>query len=316
MFVRIGSRIRTATLSVGVLCCGVFSAAPAEISVDVGLPSAAIGLHVQQYPNLVPVPRYPVYYAAGLNSNLFFYDGQYWVYAQDNWYTSTWYNGPWDFVPPETVPDFVLRVPLLYYRRPPAYFSGWNRESPPHWGEHWGRGWEDRRRGWDHWTSRDVPKRAPPPAYQRDYSHEYYPRVEEQRALRERNYRYEPRQEMTRHQLDRPQSGAMDPNRTGEPYRAPAVRPRPDAPPRNSPDSRSNSGDRQPQNHRDDIGRRGSPSPPVGDAIDANRALPGHPVPRHGNPQIPERHGAHERAVPSPGPKSPGGVPKSKEFGR
>src|ERR1700733_16260612 len=72
MFVRIGSRIRTATFSVGVLCCGVFSAAPAEISIDVGLPSAAIGLHVQQYPNLVPVPRYPVYYAADLNSNLYF----------------------------------------------------------------------------------------------------------------------------------------------------------------------------------------------------------------------------------------------------
>lgn len=62
MFVRIGSRTRTATFSVGALCCGIFSAAPAQISIDVGVPSAGLGLHIQQYPNLAPVPRYPVYY--------------------------------------------------------------------------------------------------------------------------------------------------------------------------------------------------------------------------------------------------------------
>jgi hypothetical protein len=311
MCLRIGSRIRTAICSVGALCCVFLSPAPAQISIDVGVPSAGIGLDIQQYPTLVPVPEYPAYYAPGLDSNLFFYDGQYWVYAQDNWYTSSWYNGPWDFVPPEAVPDFILRIPLLYYRRPPPYFSGWGRESPPHWGEHWGREWENRRRGWNHWDRRDVPGRAPPPSYQRNYSHEHYPRADEQRALRERNYRYEPREDMARHPFDRPQRGATDPNHANEPNRAPPVRQRPDAPPRNSPNPSNSSGGPQPQNRRNDNERPGSPPPPpVRGAVDATRALPGHPVPRHDNPQISQRQGAPEHAKPPPPPNRNPSMPR------
>ena len=42
------------------------------------------------------VPGYPVYYAPDIGGNYFFYDGRYWVYQDDNWYSSSWYNGPWD----------------------------------------------------------------------------------------------------------------------------------------------------------------------------------------------------------------------------
>ena len=37
--------------------------------------SVSIGINVPSYPELVRVPGYPVYYAPGLNSNFFFYDG-------------------------------------------------------------------------------------------------------------------------------------------------------------------------------------------------------------------------------------------------
>jgi hypothetical protein len=33
----------------------------------------------------------------------------YWAYERDNWYASSWYNGPWGLVGPEVVPVFVLR---------------------------------------------------------------------------------------------------------------------------------------------------------------------------------------------------------------
>ena len=49
-------------------------------------PTAAqvsIGTNFPVYPDLVPVPGYPVYYAPQLDSNFFFYDGLYWVYAED-----------------------------------------------------------------------------------------------------------------------------------------------------------------------------------------------------------------------------------------
>jgi len=115
---------------------GTYTPASAQLS---------IGINVSLYPDLVRVPGYPVYYAPQLDSNFFFYDRLYWVYEQDNWYSSSWYDGPWDRVAPEFVPLFVLRVPVRYYRQPPSYFRGWGLEAPPRWGEHWGRDWERRR---------------------------------------------------------------------------------------------------------------------------------------------------------------------------
>jgi hypothetical protein len=66
--------------------------------------SVSIGVNLPVYPQLVRVPGYPVYYAPQVNSNYFFYDGMYWVYVNDNWYASTWYNGPWELVAPDFVP--------------------------------------------------------------------------------------------------------------------------------------------------------------------------------------------------------------------
>ena len=83
------------------------------------------------YPELVRVPGYPVYYAPALSLNYFHYDGMYWVFADDNWYVAYWYNGPWYMVYPDYVPLFLLRVPVYYYRRPPAYFHGWWLGAPP-----------------------------------------------------------------------------------------------------------------------------------------------------------------------------------------
>src|ERR1700737_1967258 len=93
------------------MLCSITSAA-AQVSVGIEFPGVNIGINLPAYPQLVPVPGYPVYYAPQMNSNYFFYDGMYWVYQRDNWYASTWYNGPWDLVSPEEVPLFVLRVPV------------------------------------------------------------------------------------------------------------------------------------------------------------------------------------------------------------
>jgi hypothetical protein len=96
----------------------------AQLSIGIGLPNLSIGINLPVYPQLVQVPNYPVYYAPGVQSNYFFYDGVYWVYQGDNWYASDWYNGPWGLVEPDAVPLYVLRVPVRYYRAPPAYFGG------------------------------------------------------------------------------------------------------------------------------------------------------------------------------------------------
>lgn len=182
---------------------GPLAPASAQVSIGISLPSVSIGIHLPLYPELVPVPGYPVYYAPRLNSNYFFYDGMYWVFQSDNWYVSSWYNGPWGMVEPEYVPVYVLRIPVRYYRRAPDYFRGWHRDAPPRWDEHWGNDWSQRRSGWDRWNRNAVPARPPLPLYQRNYSGDRYPRVEQQRTLENRHYRYQVRDPLVRELRER-----------------------------------------------------------------------------------------------------------------
>jgi hypothetical protein len=157
--------------------------APAQVSIGIGLPKVSIGINLPVFPQLVVVPNYPVYYAPDLEANYFFYDGMYWVYQDDYWYSSSWYNGPWWLVDPEFVPVFILRIPVRYYRRPPAHFHGWRHDAPPRWGHYWGQDWERRNSGWDRWNRRAVPAPAPLPVYQRQYSRDRYPRHVEQQEI-------------------------------------------------------------------------------------------------------------------------------------
>jgi len=177
---------------------GWVTSAMAQISIGIGLPGVNIGINFPLYPELVQVPGYPVYYAPRLNSNYFFYDGMYWIYQEDNWYASSWYNGPWGLVDPWSVPPFILRVPVRYYRQPPMYFRGWQSDAPPRWGERWGHEWEQGRGGWDRWDRDAAPAPAPLPVYQRKYSGDRYPRVEQQQELQHEHYRYQPRDAVVR----------------------------------------------------------------------------------------------------------------------
>jgi hypothetical protein len=175
------------------------TSATAGVSIGIGLPGVNIGINLPLLPELVPVPGYPVYYAPQVNANYFFYDGMYWVYQNDNWYASSWYNGPWGLVDPLVVPEFMLRIPVGYYRHPPAYFRGWRADAAPHWGNHWGHGWAQQRSGWNRWDRRSAPASAPLPHYQRQFTGNRYPgQVEQQHAIRSQNYRYQPHETIVR----------------------------------------------------------------------------------------------------------------------
>ena len=170
-------------------------AAQTQVSVGISLPGISIGINQPAYPQLAVVPGYPVYYDPQANANYFFYDGMYWVFHDDRWFASSWYNGPWHAVDYEYVPTYVLRVPVGYYRVPPPYFRGWRGDEPPRWGEHWGHEWQERHAGWNEWDRRYAPPPAPLPHYQREYSGERYPHeLEQQHSLRAQNYHYEPRE--------------------------------------------------------------------------------------------------------------------------
>lgn len=199
-------------LSISIL---TFGAAPAhsQVSVGIAVPGVSIGINLPTYPTLAPVPGYPVYYAPGVNLNYFFYDGLFWVFQADNWYVSSWYNGPWQLVQPIAVPPYVLQVPVRYYRQPPPYFRGWRAEAPPRWGDHWGPDWQQRRGDWQRRNHQAMPPPAPLPNYQRQYGGNRYPQqVEQQHAIRSKEYRYQPREPVARQQYrrsDQPGPGAL-----------------------------------------------------------------------------------------------------------
>lgn len=214
--------------------------AKAQVRIGIGLPTVSIGINLPVYPELVRIPNYPVYYAPQMDANYFFYDGLYWVYYDDTWYASSWYNGPWGAVDPYYVPLYILRIPVRYYRQPPVYFRGWVSTRPPRWGQHWGHGWEQRRSGWNRWNRNAVPAPAPLPVYQRQYTGDRYPRIEQQHRLRSQHYRYQPRNKVVRRHLQQsapvaaPQAPAAAPpvRRTepprmvpGQPERSPTVLP-------------------------------------------------------------------------------------------
>ena len=173
-----------------VICTAAHGAT--TVNIFIGEPRET-AVHFTAFPQFVRVPGYPVYYAPQARSNVFFYDGLYWVYHGDRWYASTWYSGPWGLVAPEAVPLYVLRVPVRYYRAPPTYFRGWAPDAPPRWDVQWGASWAQQRAGWDRWDRSSVPAAAPLPVYQRQYTGARYPGVEQQLALQAQQYRYEPR---------------------------------------------------------------------------------------------------------------------------
>ena len=257
--------------------------AMAQVSVGIGLPGVSIGINLPLFPELVPVPGYPVYYAPRVSGNYFFYDGMYWAYQEDNWYASSWYNGPWGLVAPDAVPLYVLRVPVRYYRQPPQYFRGWQSEAPPRWGEHWGHDWEQHRSGWDRWNRSSEPARAPLPVYQRQYSGDRYPPVERQWALHGQEYRYQPRDPVVRQRYQEQEQAVQ---------RAPAPAP---------PDRQGPRQERSP--NQEDVPRANSPPPVQHQAPPAPRLQPpprgGEDVQRSAPPNAPP----HERA---PAPQDQG----------
>src|SRR5688572_21745715 len=174
------------------------------LSLGVAIPALAadvrvsIGINVPTYPVLQRIPNYPVYYAPGLRANYFFYDGLYWVFDDGEWYASSWYNGPWYVVDRYEVPVYLLRVPVRYYRYAPPTFRSWRADAPPLWHVYWGGTWGERRAGWDRWDVRRAPAPAPLPVYQRAYTRDRYPALEQQVVIQSRNYRYEPRDQVAR----------------------------------------------------------------------------------------------------------------------
>lgn len=208
--------MRTLLLLLSILLLPMASArAEVHFSLGVAIPGVSIGIHIPAYPRLVRVPGHPVYYDPYLDFNLFFYDGLYWVFAEDDWYVSDWYDGPWRLVTRMNVPIYLLRIPVHYYRRPPHYFRDWRPDRPPRWDDHWGGEWHEHRGDWDR-KDHHAPPRAPLPYYQQHYSGKSYPQQPDVReTIRREHYHYQPRDPVSKQHYPSPRHDDRRDDRRG-----------------------------------------------------------------------------------------------------
>ena len=126
---------------------------PAHAAVHVN-----IGINLPGPPQLVVVPGTPVLYAPAVPANYFFYEGRYYVYANDVWSFGPTYNGPWTVIAPEYVPRPLLLVPVQYYHARPRGWEHWRHEAPPRWDAKWGRRWTAQHRDGREQVDREAPR--------------------------------------------------------------------------------------------------------------------------------------------------------------
>ena len=89
---------------------------------SVGAGRATAGLNIDfnliTQPQLVVVPGTPVAYAPAVPANYFFYNGQYYLFADGGWFVAGGYNGPWLALSPAYVPGALLSGPGPLLSRP------------------------------------------------------------------------------------------------------------------------------------------------------------------------------------------------------
>ena len=127
------------------------AAAEVSLSVNIGPP-----LIVAPPSAMVMVPGSSVYFAPGLDIDIFFYGGYWWSPRGDRWYRARAYDGPWRGVSRSSVPRAVHRVPgdyrSVYAGERHIPYGQWKKGR----GEHRGKGgdkWEHKGRfhgGYEH----------------------------------------------------------------------------------------------------------------------------------------------------------------------
>ena len=90
-----------------------------SVQVNIGQPPPVIVAR----PVLVPVNASPVYYAPSYGSDLFFYDGRYYIVHNETWFYAARHNAPWVSIAIGKVPRAILAVPVGYYRVPPGHLK-------------------------------------------------------------------------------------------------------------------------------------------------------------------------------------------------
>jgi hypothetical protein len=122
----------TLALTAAPMAVSPASATDVHVGINIGTPPPPPVVY-QAPPQLVVVPRSPVYYAPRIPDDVFVYYDQYYTYRSGFWYWAGGYEGPWFQIGIERVPPRVLAVPVAYYKHPPRH---WKHRGRPPWAGH------------------------------------------------------------------------------------------------------------------------------------------------------------------------------------
>lgn len=96
------------------LLVAAFEAVPAiagmNVNVSIGVPAVVVA----EPPEMILVPDTMVYFAPGVEAELFFYRGSWYTHHGHRWYRANSYKGPWAVAPPRAVPVAFGRLPRDY----------------------------------------------------------------------------------------------------------------------------------------------------------------------------------------------------------
>lgn len=115
-------------------------------------------LFVPAPPPVILVPGSYVYFAPDVDVDILFFHGYWYRPYGGRWYRSSFYNGPWGFVPARRVPRALINLPPGYRNVPPGHeripygqlkgnWRSWEKER--HWdkpGQHGAAGKKGKRR--------------------------------------------------------------------------------------------------------------------------------------------------------------------------
>ena len=82
-------------------------AAQVHVSINIGAPPPVI---VRHPPTMVYLPEPRLYSAVGIPYDVFFVDGRYFYFRNNNWFWAPGYGGPWTYVEYRALPSGLRKV--------------------------------------------------------------------------------------------------------------------------------------------------------------------------------------------------------------
>ncbi|MEW6713782.1 MAG: hypothetical protein AB1306_01660 [Nitrospirota bacterium] len=100
-----------------------------SIGINIGAPPRQVV--VSGSPALYSIPGTPVYYVPEVSRQIYFYSNNWYRLYNGYWYRASFYNGPWIFLQPESLPVVFTDLSPAYYIYPPreVYRPYWKHKA-------------------------------------------------------------------------------------------------------------------------------------------------------------------------------------------